>query len=32
MRFTDGEELVVGHVTACEPPRRILFTWEDGSW
>ena len=26
-RFTDGEEYVVGHVTACEPPRRIVFTW-----
>ena len=31
-RFTDGEEFVVGHVTACEPPRRIVFTWQDPDW
>jgi uncharacterized protein YndB with AHSA1/START domain len=31
-RFTDGEEYVVGHVTVCEPPRRIVFTWEDPDW
>lgn len=31
-RFTDGEEYVVGHVTACEPPRRIVFTWEYPDW
>ena len=23
---------MVGHVTACEPPRRIVFTWEDPDW
>jgi uncharacterized protein YndB with AHSA1/START domain len=31
-RFSDGEEFVVGRVTACEPPTRIVFTWKDPSW
>ena len=31
-RLTDGEEYVVGHVTVCKPPRKIVFTWEDPDW
>ena len=31
-RFTDGEEYVVGRVTPCEPPHRIVFTWENPDW
>jgi uncharacterized protein YndB with AHSA1/START domain len=31
-RFTDGEEFEVGRVVACEPPKRIVFTWKDPSW
>ena len=27
-RYTDGEEFEVGRVLACEPPRRIVFTWK----
>ncbi len=30
-RYTDGEEFEVGRVIACEPPRRIVFTWQ-GRW
>lgn len=30
-RYTDGEEFEVGRVLACEPPRRIVFTWQ-GRW
>jgi uncharacterized protein YndB with AHSA1/START domain len=26
-RYKDGEEFVIGHVVACDRPRRILFTW-----
>jgi uncharacterized protein YndB with AHSA1/START domain len=31
-RFSDGEEFDVGHVTICEPPTRIVFTWKDPTW
>jgi len=31
-RFTDGDELQVGSVVACEPPRRITFTWRTADW
>ena len=31
-RFVDGEEYQVGRVTACEPPSRIVFTWNDAEW
>jgi uncharacterized protein YndB with AHSA1/START domain len=31
-RFTDGDELQVGSVVACEPPRRITFTWKTADW
>ena len=31
-RLTDGEELVVGRVLVCEPPRRIVFTWRGTDW
>ncbi len=30
-RYTDGEEFEVGRVIVCEPPRRIVFTWQ-GRW
>jgi uncharacterized protein YndB with AHSA1/START domain len=30
-RYTDGEEFEVGRVIACEPPQRIVFTWQ-GRW
>jgi len=30
--LADGEELVVGRVLACEPPKRILFTWRGADW
>ncbi|MHB8618961.1 MAG: SRPBCC domain-containing protein [Chloroflexota bacterium] len=29
-RFKDGEEFVVGHVTTCDRPNRIAFTWTAG--
>lgn len=31
-RFTDGEEYVVGKVTAYQPPSRVVFTWQDHAW
>ena len=31
-RFVDGDELQVGSVVACEPPRRIKFTWSAADW
>jgi uncharacterized protein YndB with AHSA1/START domain len=31
-RFVDGDELQVGSVVACEPPRRIAFTWSTADW
>jgi uncharacterized protein YndB with AHSA1/START domain len=31
-RFSDGDELQVGSVVACEPPRRITFTWKTADW
>lgn len=31
-RFVDGDELQVGRVVACEPPHRIVFTWQDPDW
>ena len=31
-RFVDGDELQVGSVVACEPPRRITFTWSAADW
>jgi uncharacterized protein YndB with AHSA1/START domain len=31
-RFTDGDELQVGEVIACEPPGRIVFTWQAPGW
>jgi uncharacterized protein YndB with AHSA1/START domain len=30
-RYTDGEEFIVGRVLACEPPHRIVFTFQ-GVW
>jgi uncharacterized protein YndB with AHSA1/START domain len=27
-RYTDGHEFEVGRVIACDPPRRIVFTWK----
>jgi uncharacterized protein YndB with AHSA1/START domain len=27
-RYTDGEEFVIGRVTAYDPPRRVVFTWK----
>jgi uncharacterized protein YndB with AHSA1/START domain len=31
-RLSDGEEIVVGRVTAYEPPARVSFTWRPKSW
>ena len=31
-RFTDGEEMVVGKVTAYDPPARVAFTWQPPDW
>jgi uncharacterized protein YndB with AHSA1/START domain len=31
-RFSDGDELQVGSVVVCEPPRRITFTWKTADW
>jgi len=31
-RFRDGEEHVIGRVTAYEPPARVVFTWQPPSW
>jgi uncharacterized protein YndB with AHSA1/START domain len=31
-RFSDGEEFVVGSVTAFEPPSRVVLTWKAPSW
>ena len=31
-RLADGAELVVGQVLVCEPPRRIVFTWQGVDW
>lgn len=31
-RFVDGDELQVGTVIACEPPRHIVFTWTAADW
>jgi uncharacterized protein YndB with AHSA1/START domain len=31
-RFVDGDEFQVGTVTACDPPDRIVFTWEPPVW
>jgi uncharacterized protein YndB with AHSA1/START domain len=31
-RFIDGDELQVGTVTACQPPRLISFTWATSDW
>lgn len=31
-RFTDGDELHVGDVLICEPPDRIVFTWQAPGW
>lgn len=31
-RLVDGDELQVGTVTACEPPRQIVFTWTAADW
>jgi len=31
-RFSDGEEFVVGKVTAYEPPARVAFTWRQPDW
>lgn len=29
-RYKDGEEFIVGHVTVCDRPHRIAFTWTAG--
>ena len=31
-RFSDGEEFVVGQVIVYEPPRRLVFIWQDPTW
>jgi uncharacterized protein YndB with AHSA1/START domain len=31
-RYADGEESVIGLVTAFEPPARVAFTWRQSSW
>jgi uncharacterized protein YndB with AHSA1/START domain len=31
-RFVDGDELQVGSVIACDPPDRIVFTWQAIDW
>jgi uncharacterized protein YndB with AHSA1/START domain len=31
-RFIDGDELQVGSVVECEPPERIVFTWNAADW
>ncbi len=31
-RLVDGDELQVGTVIACDPPRRILFSWRAPDW
>jgi uncharacterized protein YndB with AHSA1/START domain len=31
-RFVDGDELQVGSVIACDPPRRIVFSWSASEW
>lgn len=31
-RFTDGDELQVGTVIACQPPTGITFTWTTADW
>jgi uncharacterized protein YndB with AHSA1/START domain len=29
-RYTDGQEFEVGRVLVCDPPKRIVFTWQAG--
>ena len=31
-RFVDGDELQVGTVTACDPPKSIVFSWRAADW
>jgi uncharacterized protein YndB with AHSA1/START domain len=31
-RFSDGTEFEIGRVTACEPPRLLVFTWRAPEW
>jgi uncharacterized protein YndB with AHSA1/START domain len=31
-RFVDGDELQVGTVIACDPPDRIIFSWQAAEW
>lgn len=31
-RFSDGDELQLGHVITCDPPDRIVFTWQAPGW
>jgi uncharacterized protein YndB with AHSA1/START domain len=31
-RYTDGEEAVIGRITAFEPPARLAFTWRQPTW
>jgi uncharacterized protein YndB with AHSA1/START domain len=31
-RLVDGDELRVGTVTECDPPRSIVFTWTAPDW
>jgi uncharacterized protein YndB with AHSA1/START domain len=31
-RFVDGDQLQVGEVLDCDPPDRILFTWQAPGW
>lgn len=31
-RFVDGDEYQVGTVLTCEPPARIVFSWEPPVW
>jgi uncharacterized protein YndB with AHSA1/START domain len=31
-RSVDGDELQVGTVIACDPPRLIVFTWKTADW
>ena len=31
-RLIDGDEIQVGRVTACDPPRHLAFSWRGVAW